>query len=189
LNLSSARVGIFLGSLHKHKRLEFLVKAADQIRAAIPNFVLLVVGDGPEFNYVLGESASRPWLKLTGSKWGNDKAACLAVSDLMLNPGLVGLNILDSFAAKVPLVTTDCSLHSPEIAYLGPTNGVMTENTVACYSKTCVELLSGDGEISRLREGCAAAAKLYSMDNMVERFTDGIVAALAKPARRKLKSS
>ena len=70
------------------------------------------------------------------------KAPWFAISDLMINPGLVGLSIIDSFAAGLPIITTNISTHSPEISYLQNNyNGLILENDVEVYSKEVILLL------------------------------------------------
>ena len=44
--------------------------------------------------------------------------AALSRANLMLIPGLVGLAVVDSFAAQCPVVTTDFRGHSPEFEYI-----------------------------------------------------------------------
>ncbi|MEP6878903.1 MAG: glycosyltransferase [Nitrosospira sp.] len=54
------KIGLFCGSLYPDKRLDYMVEAADQIHAALPDFRLLIMGDGPsasEMNAAAGISA------------------------------------------------------------------------------------------------------------------------------------
>jgi glycosyltransferase involved in cell wall biosynthesis len=178
LGLTRAPVGIFLGSLYSHKRLDFLVAAAHQIRARVAGFQLLVVGDGPMRPMMEAIAAEHPWIRFLGSRKGKDKASVLRLSSINMNPGLVGLGILDSFAACVPMVTTDCGLHSPEISYLSTDNGVITPNTLDSYVAACIRLLTNKAEYAQLTDGCRAAAHKYTLPSMVENFLDGILQAL-----------
>ena len=101
----------------------------------------------------------------------------------MLNPGLVGLGILDSFTCEIPMVTTDCCLHSPEIAYLtSGTNGVMTDNTLEAYTQACVRLLQQPATLAKLKLGCAQSATEFTIENMASHFADGVLGCLAKPS-------
>ena len=60
----------------------------------------------------------------------------------MINPGLVGLSIIDSFAAGIPIITTTSKIHSPEISYLQHNyNGLILENDFELYSKQVIMLL------------------------------------------------
>lgn len=177
-------VAAFVGSLHADKRLGFLVDAAERLRARFPGFTLLVAGDGPERAMLESAARTRPWLRLLGARHGRDKAELLAVCDLLLNPGLVGLGLLDAFAAGLPLVTTDCRLHSPEIAYLeSGRNGLMTPDEPGAYVQAVAALLAQPAQLARLREGARAAGDRYTLQNMSERFCDGIRRCLQQPPR------
>jgi len=169
-------VGIMLSSLHADKRVEFLIAAAEKIRLQIADFQLLVVGDGPQHDLV--EAAARRsggWIHCLGAHSGRRKALFLAMSKVMLNPGMVGLGVLDSFVAGVPMITTDCGVHSPEIAYLkSEENGLITNNTVDAFASGVISLLRDDSFYSRLQANCKASAKEVSLEKMVQRFCEGI---------------
>jgi len=178
LGLGDARIGIFIGSLYKDKRLDFLYEACEKIRGRLHNFHLLVLGDGPERNKVAAWAAKCHWLHWFGSKRNADKAKYLSIADVMLNPGAVGLSILDAFVFKLPLIATRCANHGPEIAYLkNGANGVMTENTVAAYADAALHLLRDDVYLTHLKAEAASAADLYSIENMSENFLQGILMA------------
>ncbi len=175
-------VGLFIGSLYTDKRLDFLVAAAAQIRQQVPSFQLLLAGDGPQRDFAQAATAQYPWVKWLGSVHGERKAQCLAASDLMLNPGLVGLGILDAFVAGLPLMTTDCGLHSPEIAYLQDgQNGQMTANTLPAFTRACVDLLVDPNTLRQMQSQARESAENFSVAAMAHRFSAGIQAALAAP--------
>ena len=179
-----APVGLFIGSLYPDKRIGFLLQAAQAIRQRVPGFRLLVVGSGPLAGEVQAAAAQHPWVHALGARTGRDKALCLRSAQLMLNPGLVGLGILDSFVGGVPMVTTDCHLHSPEVAYLrSGVNGIMTQDTQNAFVDACARLLCSPEERARLAAAARADASHYTVENMVDRFATGITAALCLPGR------
>lgn len=180
LGFGAGPVGVYVGSLYADKRLDFLFSAAESIRAVVPDFNLLLVGDGPERDKVQSWCAAHPWARWVGARFGREKAAHISVAQVMLNPGGVGLGILDAFACGVPMVTTECGRHGPEIAYLrNGTNGVMTADRQDDYVDASLELLLDGARQERLREACAADAGEYTIENMALRFSDGIRQALA----------
>lgn len=178
--LDNGPVGLFLGSLYTHKRVDFLIDAAKRLRENVDGFQLLVIGDGPDRSLIEGAARDHPWIQYVGPRRGKEKAAALRIANIMLNPGLVGLGILDSFAAAVPLVTTDCGLHSPEIAYLVPENGIMTANNLGAYVDACQQVLRDRQLRDKLVRGCERSANRYTLINMVENFADGITQALGR---------
>ena len=180
MRIGTEPVGVFVGSLYSEKRLSFLVAVAQTIREHIPDFVLLIIGDGPDRQLVELASKQFPWIRALGRQDGRAKLEFLAIADIMLNPGLVGLGILDAFVCGLPIVTTDCGLHSPEISYLSESgNGIMTENTEEAYVKAVVSLLSDEALLTHLQEGARDSAKYYSIEAMADRFCGGIINCLS----------
>ena len=179
LGIEESPIGVFVGSLYIDKRLDFLLASAEAVRREIPDFHLLIIGEGPEREKVRSWCQAHSWAHWVGGRFRREKMAYVSVAQVMLNPGSVGLGILDSFACGVPLVTTDCGGHGPEIAYLcNGVNGVMTTNDVGAYSAAAVALLRSEEERARLRVGCRAGAETYTLEHMVQRFTEGIATCL-----------
>jgi L-malate glycosyltransferase len=180
LGLQGKPVAAYIGSLYANKRLDFLFAAAQRIREQIPNFELLVIGDGSEAGKMKCWATDNDWLHWVGAKMGRDKVLYLSLAQLILIPGSIGLSILDSFALGIPLITTDCGQHGPEIVYLSESNnGVMTKEDVAVYAAKAVAIMNDERELTRLRSGCKASASEYTLENMVSSFVDGIMRALA----------
>jgi L-malate glycosyltransferase len=186
LGVAEMPVGVFIGSLHADKRLDFLFEACTQIRQRLPTFQCLIIGDGPERGKVQGWTVAHDWVHWVGARQGRDKALYLECADVMLNPGMVGLGILDSFVFGVPMVTTACGIHSPEIAYLRPgENGLMTRDDVHDYALVVSSLLDDPAAMQRIAQACLASAGEYSLDAMASRFVDGMVQGLAAPRHRR----
>lgn len=180
LGFGAGPVGVFVGSLYIDKRLDFLFAAAAAIRRELPDFHLLILGEGQERDKVQAWCAAYPWARWVGARFGREKAAYVSVAQVMLNPGLVGLGILDAFVCGVPMLTTDCRIHSPEIAYLeNGINGVMTPDDLNAYVEASVHLLRDAEALEALRAGCVASAQEYTVENMARRFADGVAHAVA----------
>jgi glycosyltransferase involved in cell wall biosynthesis len=179
LGLTNGPLGIYVGSLYAEKRLDFLLQAAQMIRNRIPDFQLLVIGAGPEQEKILHAARENDWVKYAGQLQGADKAAALVLAQVMLNPGLVGLGILDSFVSGAPMITTDCGLHSPEVCYLeSGVNGIMTADNLNAYADAAVEVLSSPHLHDRLRAGALESGDRYTVERMAELFRNGIVSCL-----------
>lgn len=183
LRLEGSHVGIFIGSLYEEKRIGFMLEAATLIKARVPAFEFLVVGAGPQKEEVERFCAGHPWVRYLGMRQEQAKAEVLALSKVMINPGLVGLGILDAFACSVPMLTTDCGLHSPEIAYISNgENGIISADTLQAYAKAVSDVLQDRALLTRLRVGCAVSAATYTVENMAKHFVDGAMDCLDKPA-------
>lgn len=181
--IGTGPIGLFVGSLYTDKRLVFLLEAGARLAARIPGFVLVVVGSGPQSDLIEQAARQYAWLRYGGARFGPEKAICLRAADVMLNPGLVGLGILDSFAAGLPMVTTDCGLHSPEIDYLrSGENGIMTVDTQDAFSGAVQGLITDPALRRKLGAAAKADAAHYTIDNMAQNFRRGVLAALALPA-------
>ena len=179
LNLSEgAPLGLFCGSLYADKKLDLLVAAGDRIAAACPEFRLVVIGDGGVRPQLEADFASRPWAKWVGVKRGVEKAAYFNLARFVLNPGLVGLHVLDAFVMGLPMITTAQAKHSPEIAYLKDgVNGVVTDDVPAPYSEAAIRLIEDPSACDCMSAAARKTAAEHSVEDMAQRFFAGILAA------------
>ncbi len=176
LDLSAhGKLGLFCGSLYPDKKLDFMIKAAEIIHARLPDFRLVIIGDGPSAAELSELIKNKPWIHRVGVRKGLEKAAYFKLADVVLNPGLVGLHVLDAFCAGAPMFTTDNARHSPEIAYLQHgVNGFVLPDDFAGYADAVVGLLQDKARYEIVREAALDSAKKYTLDNMVSNFVEGI---------------
>lgn len=173
---------IFLGSLTEEKRLDFLFACAQEIKKAMPDFSLLILGDGPLKSFV--EKQQNTWIRYGGRATDEILSFCSQNSKLILNPGLTGLVAVDSFALGLPLVTTKSELHAPEFYYLSDNvNAIVVEPTIEIFSRAVIQILQNPGEWSRLRRECFSEAKNFGVENMATNFHSGIVRTLGAKDR------
>ena len=180
-NIESDNVCLFVGSMYREKRLDFLIDACVSLKKLMPDFEMIFIGAGPEKYKVVSAADQYPWLHYVGPKHGQEKVPFFMLSKLLLMPGLVGLAIVDAFALQTPLVTTDIICHSPEINYLTPGyNGIiLPANTSSkSYALNIARLLINNNRIDELMTGCRASANKYELNTMVKRFSEGIKKAL-----------
>lgn len=181
LNIRGRNVAAFAGGMYPEKRLPFLIEACEVIREAIPDFEIVLIGGGVDSSVVAAAAARHPWIHYLGPQFEAAKVRSLSVAKVFLMPGLVGLGILDAFALELPIVTTAIPYHSPEIEYLeNGVNGLMLEHSddVAGYARAVVRLLLDESERTRLVAGCRVARDRYTVEEMVERFSTGVLRAL-----------
>ncbi len=179
-----APIGLFCGSLYPDKRLDYMIEAADRIHAELPAFRLVVIGDGPSAATIRQAMETRPWLKWQGVRKGVEKAAWFKLADVVINPGLVGLHILDSFCSGTPMVTTAESRHSPEIAYLKDgVNGLVVHGDAGRYADAVISLFKDGARLETIKQAALADARHYTLEHMVEQFADGIVRCVGLPKK------
>lgn len=182
LGLVGRHVGIYLGGMYPGKGLAFLLAACERVRASVPDFEAVFIGAGTDQGLVERAAARHDWIRYVGPRHGREKALYAGLAQAMLMPRLVGLAVLDAFALGLPMVTTTAPGHGPEIAYLREgVNGVIVKDAddPDRYGEAVAALMLDDRRRERLREQCLVEREAYSIEEMVERFADGIEAALA----------
>lgn len=178
-------IGLYCGSLYPDKRLDLMVAAADLVREQLPEFRLLVIGDGPSRQFLDQAAATRPWLHCVGVQRGIDKAAWFRIASAYLSPGAVGLHVLDAFCAGIPMITTRDARHGPELAYLqSGRNGYIVEADPRMFAEAFLGLMRDPQQMARICAAAAEDARRYTLQNMVERFVEGIERCLAQPRLR-----
>lgn len=183
--LGEGPVALYIGSLYDDKRVDWLVDSFATAQRQVPQLRLIIVGDGPYKQQLLQWIEPVPGAHYVGPAWGNAKAEWLALADFMLNPGAVGLGILDSFASGKPLLTTACATHGPEIEYLAPErNGLMTEDSSEAFTQALIRLAGDTALRRRLSEATEADLPRYSVEAMSQSFVAGVNAALANEPLR-----
>lgn len=181
--IRSENVAVYTGGLYANKRIDFLLEAAAKIRAAIPDFELIIIGGGPERAKVTEASQKETWIHDIGPKDDHGKVPFWAMAKLLLMPGLVGLVVVDSFALGVPLVTTDYPFHSPEIDYLKDgENGCVVRcgEDFTAYADAVVGLLRDPERIACLKEGAVGSAGKHTIVTMASSFAVGVMQCLGR---------
>lgn len=174
------RVAVFCGSLYPNKRLDLLFAAADRVHREVPFFRLLIIGGGPLADEVARFASDRPWVKAVGPKFGHEKSVLLRLANMWLNPGALGLGILDAFCAGIPMLTTGQLTHGPEIEYLHhQQNGLLLDSSAHAYTNGILQLLGNSAFQDSLRNGALASAQQYSIETMVENFAVGVERCLS----------
>lgn len=172
-------VAIFCARLNEIKALPFAIASVRRARQEIQNLQLVVIGDGPLAPWLRDAAARDDWIRPLGARYGAEKSRLLAAADVFVLPSMVGLSIIDAFAAGLPVLAADFRNHSPEIAYLRHGhNGMLVPPSIEAYGAALVSVLRHDAFHSRLRNGALASSARFTLDRMVGNFASGIAQTL-----------
>lgn len=176
-----ASVGLYCGAMYEEKRIGFLLAALEEVKSKNNAFFFIFCGRGIDDGLVRDFCEKHNWCHYAGAVFGRQKALFFKMANIVLNPGLVGLGILDCFAAGVPMITTDYPKHSPEISYLKNNgNGLMVKEDIHCYTQAVLEILADEEKLKGLSKGALASSRQFSIEDMASNFADGISQALVK---------
>jgi glycosyltransferase involved in cell wall biosynthesis len=176
-----SRVAVYCGSLYPSKRLDWLMYASTLVQERHPSFRLIVIGDGDLRSAIQAFAQNNHWVHWAGAVFGNEKAELLSLAELWLNPGLVGLGILDAFCARLPLLTTMSSGHGPEIEYLEHgRNGLMVASDPDEFAQSILDLLENQPRLAAMRAAAGDDGMSYSIEAMAENFAAGVKQCLGQ---------
>jgi glycosyltransferase involved in cell wall biosynthesis len=178
-DINSIRIGIFCGRLRREKWIPFLLEAITLVHQKIPNFRMIIIGDGEHASIVQDFCSRQKWCIWTGAIYGHERVKYMSLADVWLHPGATGLAIVDSFAMGIPFITTKNELHGPEIAYLKHFhNGIISPPDAKQYAETVVYLLNNPSLLSALKWNALTTADTLTISQMVQNFCEGISIAL-----------
>lgn len=181
LQMGNGPAALYLGGIYGHKRPEFVIEAAEYLRSIIPDFEMIVIGDGSSGHLMTKAAAKHSWFHYMGSCYDDERVALASVASIQMMPGLVGLNIVDAFALGIPTVTTAIDYHSPEIEYLKDgVNGLMTpeKSTPREFAQIAADLLQDPVRLADMQAAADLSGRELSVEDMARRFADGVVQAL-----------
>lgn len=165
---------LFCGGLYFDKRIPALLEVGARARQELGDVNLLIAGTGPDRGLVEREAARNPWIKYLGLTFGRKKAVLFKSASLYVCPGLVGLNIVDAFAAGLPFVSEKSAPHSPEIAYLkSGENGYLASglDDMVSFISACRR----DPALWKmLSSGATRAGTELTIEQMVKNFVSGV---------------
>lgn len=181
LGIKSNNIAVFTGGFSDYKRLDFLLNSAVIIRESIPDFELLIIGDGPNRRSVELADAKFTWVRWLGKMDDEEKVPYWLLAKFVAMPGLVGLVVVDSLALGVPMISSAYPYHSPEVDYLkNGVNGLIEQNWTSeeAYAKTCIDYLKDSELQQQLKYGCEESVMALSIETMAQNMVDGIESLL-----------
>jgi glycosyltransferase involved in cell wall biosynthesis len=116
-NLSAqVRIILFLGRLHKIKRVDHLIQAFTQLISQEKDVVLLIAGpDDGELSYLkemVNQLGTGSEVIFTGPLYGHDKLAAYVDADVLVSPGeyeIFGLVTFEALLCGTPVIVSDDS--------------------------------------------------------------------------------
>ncbi len=181
LGIDSDNIGIYCGALYKEKRIDFLIESAVEIKKKVSDFHLLIIGAGPDLNIVDEAVNKYDWVHYLGTKFGEERVVYFKMSKLFLLPGAVGLAVLDAFSMQTPMITTEYPFHGPEVEYIiNSVNGLVTMDNLEDYTSKVLEILNSDEKYAKLVEGCKSSTSQYTVEKMVNNFSQGIIQSISE---------
>lgn len=179
LGICGDNVVLYCGGMYPNKRLDFLLDTCRKLQASLSDFVIICIGSGSDQHLIEEAERFHTWVRYVGPVTGRARAVYFKMAKALLIPASVGLGIVDSFAAGVPLVTTDLAGHGPEIAYLrSGDNGIVTRHDTGEYTAAVLDLLMSPARQQALAAACRECAADFGIDGMVDRFATGICTCL-----------
>ncbi len=177
--ITGANIGIYCGGMYMEKRLDFIIKSCQIIKKSVPDFHMIFIGSGIDANFVTEAEKKYDFIHYVGPKFGKERVKYFKLASVQLMPGAVGLGILDSFALQTPIITTELPIHGPEIEYLEQgINGIITPDDLTQYSETVIDILLNKKYLHLIEE-CVRSASVYTVENMVTNFKNGILKCLS----------
>ncbi|MCS5496117.1 glycosyltransferase family 4 protein [Cnuibacter physcomitrellae] len=168
----------YIGGLDEDKRVDFLADVLDELWTCAPHIRFEVGGRGAD-EWRLRAAAERGQVTLHGHVGIDQKIRIAAKSWALVNPGRVGLIAVESFALRLPLITTDFPFHAPEFEYLAPgEDSLVVPGSAAEFARALAELSADPSRVNALRAAAAAKADQFTMEAMVQRFVGGILSVL-----------
>jgi glycosyltransferase involved in cell wall biosynthesis len=180
LDLGRGKYGVFIGALDVSKRIDFLIESAEMIQREIPEFRLLIFGDGPLQDYVKVAALNRTCIRYFGRADLMTKALISQIAEIIMMPGRVGLIAVESFALGLPIVTTNWKFHAPEFDYLrNGIDAVVTDNNVNDYAARIIAVLKDENLLLALKLETSRRSTVFNIELMAKNFNSGVRNSLA----------
>jgi glycosyltransferase involved in cell wall biosynthesis len=176
-DISGNNVCLFVGGMYELKRIPFLIDAAHRIKQLVPDFELVMIGDGPGKKQIYNGKFLKGTVRYIGPLLPEQQGPIWKMSKALLMPGAVGLVAVDTFVYGVPMITTNWPYHGPEFAYLTPgRDSIVVDDyeNVEAYANAVVSFLQSKSLRVEMSQRAYETVEAFSAENMAERFFQGI---------------
>jgi glycosyltransferase involved in cell wall biosynthesis len=174
---------IYIGRIYKENRLDLLIKALPQIKAATPNIRILIIGRENQTASALQSLAKKldvaDSIRWLGAIYDEEKIAPYMLSSkLFCYPANVGLSIMHAMGYGLPILTGDNIIsHNPEIGILknGGNGCLFPHADVNALAARMNELLASPERLAFM--GVAARTEVLNSFT-TKKMADGFMSAI-----------
>lgn len=166
------------------------LRTAERVRQAIPEFQLLLVGEGPERAKIEAEIQSRSLtntVRLLGLR--TDVQRLLAAADLFLLTSIsegIPVTLIEAMSAKLPIVSTNVG-GVPEVVIAGETGWTAPAGDDQQLAQLILRLLADPDESRAMAvAGFRRAEEMFSEQQMHDAYAALYEEMLPAPRRRRL---
>lgn len=170
--LAGKKVVLYLGRLHEKKGLHTFVAPFGEVLKAVPEALLLVVGDGETgYKDLVRDEIRRCELEhavyFTGLLEGRDKWSAVAASDVFVLPSMqenFALVVAEVMKMGVPVLVSD-KVNLASYVQSADAGRVLSLDNRNAWAQTVIDLLRNDGQRTALSDNAVAVANsLFSWD-------------------------
>ncbi len=168
VNKNPCKTILFIGRLLPNKRLDLLFEYYRELKKKIPELKLIIIGNGPEFEYVKNLADSDADILWRGAVIDEKKIAeDMKRSHIVFIPGHTGLSIVHAFCYGKPFITlASYKNHPPEIDYLRDgVNGLFLNGNKAENCIKIANLLQDENKYFQYSNAAFNEAKRVSIEN------------------------
>lgn len=176
--LVRGHTALFLGGVDDAKDFDFLAEVASEAARIDPAFRIVIAGSGGRLDDALQIEQDGGGFVVLGRVKAVEKARALKSADVLCIPSGVGLVAVDALFSGLGVLTRRNSTHGPEIDYM-PTESIELLPAAAparVYASRLVALAGDTNWKARAAEANALVASHFTLDEMVTRFVDGVLA-------------
>jgi len=175
LNMDSYFNLLYIGRVIPSKRINFIAKVMDLLNSE-KTIHLHVIGSGSDLQ-LLKNLDHQNQIHYHGMSYDIiQNAKYLYCSDLLINPGYLGLSVVETFAFACPVITSQTTkngpFHSPEIVYVkNDLNGIVIEDDPLIYVDEIVKMKMDRTYREKLSQNARATfLKECSIENFINGF-------------------
>ncbi|WXG47417.1 MAG: glycosyltransferase family 4 protein [Candidatus Atabeyarchaeum deiterrae] len=180
LGLQGKKTIVYVGSLERRKKVDHLLEMFRRLKGEVPYAALLIIGDGPDKNYLLKLKAEKRLkdVHFLGKITYLDMPLYYDLSDVFCLPSQGGITVVEAMACGKPIVISDQNnllLSLPGIVRQGENGFIVKEGDLDAFVDRFVTLITSDSLTSKMGlKSKEMIKKRFSVDKMIQGFIQAI---------------